>query len=105
MFRFILKTAILLLMLLFGIIIGMQEARTGMLKMAGYDYLRFNQVLEIEENEGGELEATVFGEEISATHLEEKKRMLEEINLNHTLNEIIRAINDYLVKWIVRLIP
>lgn len=105
MLRFILKMATLLLMLLIGIIIGMQEARTGMLKMAGYDDLRFNQILEIEENESGELEATVFGEEISATHLEEKKRMLEEMNLNHTLTEIVRAINDYLTKWIVQLIP
>ena len=59
MLRFIVKTGTLILVLLFGIIIGMQEAHTGMLKMAGYDDLRFKKVVEIVEKETGEMEATI----------------------------------------------
>lgn len=103
MFRFIFKTAAVILVLLFGIIIGMQEAHTGMLRMAGYDDLRFKKVLEIGGT--GEMEATILGEEISSHHLEEKKRILEEMNLNHTLTDMMNSFNEFLSELMIKILP
>ncbi len=105
MFRFFVKTAGLMIVLLIGIIIGMQEAHTGILKMSGYDDLRFKNVLDIEKTEDGEMEAIVLGEQISSHHLEEKKKILEDLNANHILTDLTKGFNEFFSDLITKILP
>jgi hypothetical protein len=79
MFRFLLKCSLVLLIFFVGVILGMQKASTGMFNMRGYeDPLLYNAV-SISNDENGQLNAELLGQEVNTHDLQEKKERLEEM--------------------------
>lgn len=79
MIKFMMKCFLLTSVLLFGILFGMQQANNGMKQMKGYDDPSLDYVVQIKEQDNGNIEASVLGEKVSSKTIEEKKQKLEEI--------------------------
>lgn len=92
--KFILKVSALLFLLFFGIILGMQLANQNMKKMQGYDDPKMYEALTIDKQEDGEINATVLGNQISTTDLEEKKKEMEEWKAFNALSSAGKGISN-----------
>jgi hypothetical protein len=101
MFRFLLKTMLLISILFIGVIIGFQEANHGLKEMKGFDDGTFSSVISVQEAEDyGEYEATILGEKVTSHDLEEKKKALEELNTYNLFTDIAKTFTDFLQKMI-----
>lgn len=78
MFRFLFKCSLILLIFFIGVLIGMQKATDGMLDMRGYDDPLLYKAVSI-ENQNGELNAELLGQEVNTHDLQEKKERLQEM--------------------------
>jgi Protein of unknown function (DUF3679). len=76
--RFLLKFTALFFLLLFGVLLGFQQANEGMLKMKGYEDPHLAGAFEWKWMDEG-YEATILGETVTHQDLEEKKERMEEI--------------------------
>ena len=92
--KFILKVSALLFLLFFGIILGMQLANQNMKKMQGYDDPKMYEALTIDKQEDGEINATVLGNQLSTTDLEEKKKEMEEWKAFNVLSSAGKGIAE-----------
>ena len=90
MAKFFLKCFLLVIVLLFGVILGMQQANNGMQAMQGSDE-SMKEVFEWSKDNG---KVEVFGKEWTNHDLEEKQRKLEEIEAFNIFSEIGAAISD-----------
>ncbi|MBD1382085.1 YqxA family protein [Metabacillus arenae] len=79
MVKFMLKCFIISTILLFGVLIGMQQANVGLLNMRGYEDPDLKGAFYIPNEPSGEVEATVLGEEVTSHNLEQKQEKLEKI--------------------------
>ncbi|WP_062355701.1 DUF3679 domain-containing protein [Bacillus kwashiorkori] len=83
MFRFLLKTFLLVVVLLFGVIIGIQEANHGVYKMKGYHDPRFENQLNVSlDNQYS----------YNNQDLEEKRQTLEEIQTYNLFSDVGKKI-------------
>lgn len=78
MVKFLLKCTVLIGILFFGVLLGMQEANNGLLKMKGYDASSFSGAFDINQNKQGDVEASVLGQKVTSLTLQEKKKKLEQ---------------------------
>lgn len=105
MVKFFMKTFMLISVLLFGIILGMQQANNGLRMMKGYEE-SFEGAFEIKKDSKGELEAGVLGNELTSHDLKEKQKKLEEIdafNLFSTLGAKLSESVSVLFKKLLSL--
>lgn len=79
MAKFMLKCFMLLSVLLFGVLLGMEQANNGMIKMKGYNDHSFKGAFHIDQNDVGGLEAAFLGQTITAHDLKKKKEKLQQI--------------------------
>ncbi|MGM9928613.1 MAG: DUF3679 domain-containing protein [Bacillus sp. (in: firmicutes)] len=61
-----------------GVLLGMDKANTGLVNMRGYDDSELDRVVSIQQN-NGEVQASILGEEVSSHDLEEKKKKIQEL--------------------------
>ncbi|HHY72952.1 MAG TPA: DUF3679 domain-containing protein [Bacillus bacterium] len=94
--KFIIKFFLLLIVLFFGVLLGMQEANHGLLQLKGFDDKTYGQAFQIKKNKAGEVEAAVLGEEITAHDIEAKQKKLEEMKAFHVITSIGGKIADML---------
>jgi hypothetical protein len=92
--KFILKVSMLFFLLLFGVILGMQLANQNMKKMQGYDDPKMYEAFTIDKQEDGEINATVLGNQVSTTDLEEKKKEMEEWKAFNVLSSAGKGISN-----------
>ncbi|WP_257346087.1 YqxA family protein [Pseudalkalibacillus decolorationis] len=85
MIRFIMKSFVLVSVLLFGILLGMQQVSVQMDKMKGTES---NGALEWKVEENGKVEADVLGQEITSHDLKEKQEKLEEIEAYNVFSSL-----------------
>jgi hypothetical protein len=78
MVKFMMKTFLLTTVLLFGVLLGMQLANEGMIKMKGYQDPGLDSAFTVSQTEKGEMEASVLGSKVRAVDLREKQQQLEE---------------------------
>ncbi|MCF6137985.1 DUF3679 domain-containing protein [Pseudalkalibacillus berkeleyi] len=93
MIRFFLKSSVLISVLLFGILIGMQQVGFQMDKMKGSE--SENRALEWNVEENGAVEAEVLGQNITSHDLQEKQKQLENVeafNLFSKLGAMISSL-------------
>lgn len=96
MLRFLLKTFILVTVLFIGIIIGFQEASSGLQRMKGYDDPNLKDAFTIELSKDGETTTTILGETVSSHNLEDKEQKLEEINSFNFFTNIAKTMSSFI---------
>jgi hypothetical protein len=69
----------IVVLLFFGVLLGMQYANEGMKKTKGYDDPGLYQAFTVSESNAGELETSILGEKITSHDIEKKKEQLEEM--------------------------
>ena len=104
MFRFFVKTFILMSVLFIGIIIGFQEANHGLHKMKGYDDAGFPHVL-LWHKENGEIETTILGETITSHDLEEKEKILEELSTYNIFTDMAKKMTNIINQSLSKIFP
>lgn len=111
MFRFSLKCLGIMLVLFFGILLGMQYANQGMKKMKGYDDPALNSAFTVKESNQGEMEAAFLGQRVTSHDLEKKKQKLEEMkafnffsSIGKKLSETVSAIFNALIQKLASLL-
>jgi hypothetical protein len=90
--RFMLKSLLLVSILFIGVLIGMQKANDGIRDMKGYDDEAFGTPLTVSEDEAGNIEASLLGQEMGSTSLTEKKKKLEEMKSFNFFSEIGKSV-------------
>ncbi|MBM7584742.1 hypothetical protein JOC86_001279 [Bacillus pakistanensis] len=93
--RFMIKSILLISFLFIGVLIGMQKANDGILEMKGQNGHSLHQPLSVEQNEQGNMEASLLGNEVSSETLSEKKEKLEEMKAFNFFSSIGKAISDF----------
>lgn len=76
---FMLKVMFLAAIMFASVLFGMQQANEGIQNMRGFDDPNFKGAMTIKETEGGELQASILGSDVSSHDLEQKKQKLEEM--------------------------
>lgn len=94
MTKFLMKSFLLISVLLFGVLLGMQQANNGIRLMKGFDD-SFQGAFEIAQTESGELEAGVLGEKVTAHDLEKKQQELEKIDAFNLFSSMGSALSDF----------
>ncbi|TYR75458.1 DUF3679 domain-containing protein [Rossellomorea vietnamensis] len=90
--RFVLKSILLVSILFVGVLIGMQKANDGIRDMKGYDEDGFGTPLTISEDETGNIEASLLGQEMGSASISEKKKKLEEMKSFNFFSEIGKSV-------------
>ncbi|MDF0727235.1 YqxA family protein [Cytobacillus sp. S13-E01] len=78
MVKFMMKCFFITTILLFGVLLGMQQANEGMKKMRGLDDPSLQGAFNITDNGTGDVEASVLGIRVNSHDIEEKQRKLEQ---------------------------
>ena len=85
--KFFMKCVLIVSLLLFGVLLGMQHANEGMKKMRGYDDPSLQGVFQI-TGENGDVEASVLGRKVTSHDLSEKQQQLEEFEAFNLFSSI-----------------
>lgn len=94
--KFLFKFFLLVIILFFGVLLGMQEANQGLLQMKGFNDHTYGEAFNIQKNENGGVEAAVLGKEITAYDIEEKQKKLEEMKAFHFFSNLGNKLADLL---------
>ncbi|MFC3882984.1 YqxA family protein [Bacillus songklensis] len=78
MIKFMMKSFMLTTILLFGVLLGMQLANNGMIKMKGYEDPEFLSAFTVSQTKEGEIKASVLGSKVRTLDLQQKQEQLEE---------------------------
>ncbi|MGN7940768.1 YqxA family protein [Virgibacillus sp. 6R] len=87
MMKFMLKCFVLCTILLFGVLIGMQYANQGIIKMKGYQDPDLQSAFQV-ENETGDVQASILGNNVTSQDLQEKQEQLEQIEAFNFFSQI-----------------
>jgi Protein of unknown function (DUF3679) len=101
------KSMLVVLILFFGVLFGMQKANEGMKNMKGYDDPSLYSAFTVDEGEKG-VEASVLGQKVTSHDLEEKKKQLEDIEAFNLFSSIGKKLSDgisEIFQSIVSLLP
>jgi hypothetical protein len=108
MFKFTFHFVLLVIVLLFGVLLGMQQANDGLLKMKGYADPSLQGAFSINQAQNGDVEAAFLGRKVTSHDLKEKQEKLEEIkafNFFSTIGEklayAIKLCFQFLLKAIL----
>lgn len=88
MVKFMFKSFILCSVLLLGVLIGMQQANQGMIKMKGYNDPDFQGAFQIDSDETGDIEASILGNEVTSQDLQKKQEQLEQIEAFNIFSQL-----------------
>jgi hypothetical protein len=91
---FLFKGVILASLMFLSVLFGMQQANIGIQKMKGYEDPKFRSALTLQESEGGELQASVLGVDVTSHDLEKKKQRLEEMKAYNLFSDIGKGISN-----------
>ncbi|WP_240794252.1 DUF3679 domain-containing protein [Bacillus sp. BHET2] len=111
MTKFFFKCTFLLSALFIGVLIGMQYANQGIVEMKGHEEQHFTPPVGVTQNEDGNVEASILGNQVESKTLIEKKEKLEEMkafnvfsSIGKVLADTIESITNKLVDFIASLI-
>jgi len=94
MLRFLIKVLVLIGVLFIGILIGFQEANSGLNRLKGStNYSSFQKVVSIGENDNGDYETVVIGNRVSSHNLDEKKKVLEKMNTYNFFTDVAKKLS------------
>ncbi|QGQ47331.1 YqxA family protein [Metabacillus sediminilitoris] len=88
MVKFMFKCFVLCAILLFGILIGMQQANQGMIKMKGYNDPDLQSAFQVEKEHTGNVEASILGNKVTSQDLQKKQEQLEQIEAFNFFSQI-----------------
>lgn len=77
-----------------SVLFGMQQANEGIHRMKGFEDANFKKALNVNQNEGGQMEVSVLGNDINSHNLAEKKEKLEEIKAYNFFSSIGKSLAD-----------
>ncbi|WP_245947229.1 DUF3679 domain-containing protein [Bacillus taeanensis] len=92
--RFLVKCLLLTMVLFFGVLLGMQEANSGLKKMRG-ENASFPNAFELSSNEQ---EAEVLGQTITTHDLKEKQKKLEEMESFNFFSTIGQKLTELIIE-------
>jgi hypothetical protein len=111
MVKFIVQFCFAVLLLFFGVLLGMQQANEGMQKMRGYEDAALPSVLHLSKNQSGEIEASVFGKKVEVDDLQKKKEKIENIKTFNLFSELgrqfanaIKTLMEQLLSFFTKLL-
>ncbi|MBE4908042.1 YqxA family protein [Bacillus luteolus] len=78
MIKFMMKCFFITTILLFGVLLGMQQANDGMKKMRGHNDPSLQGAFHFSDDETGAVEASVLGRKVTSHDIDEKQRKLEQ---------------------------
>ena len=93
MVRFSVTCTVVVLVLFFGVLLGMQTANDGIKKMKGYDESTLSSAFEVNQSQG-ELEASILGEQVTSHDVEKKKEQLEEMKAFNFFSAIGKKLSE-----------
>ena len=70
---FMLKAIMIAAVMFISVLFGMQQANNGINEMKGYEDAQFEGAFSFQDNEEGELEASILGNDVSSHDLREEK--------------------------------
>ena len=91
---FMVKAFFLLSFMFIAVLFGMQLANEGIHNMKGYDDANFKDAFTVNENEGGELQASILGNNISSHDLQQKKEKLEEMKAYNFFSSLGKSLSE-----------
>ncbi|MFE8696749.1 YqxA family protein [Cytobacillus sp. FJAT-53684] len=91
---FMVKAFFLLSFMFIAVLFGMQLANEGINNMKGYDDANFKDAFTVNENEGGELQASILGNNISSHDLQQKKEKLEEMKAYNFFSSLGKSLSE-----------
>ncbi|WP_273129812.1 YqxA family protein [Metabacillus sp. HB246100] len=111
MVKFMLKCFLLCSVLLFGVLLGMQQANQGMINMKGYQDPDFQGAFQVESKQTGEFDASILGNEVTSQDLQKKQEQLEQMEafnffsqMGIQLSNIVSHTVNSLVEWMAQTI-
>lgn len=107
---FLLKFFFIISLMFIAVLYGMQLANEGIHRTKGYQDEEFNEAWSVTENEDGDMEVSMLGNDMGSHDLEKKREKLEEIKafnffaeLGKKLAEGLNKASEKLIQFIANL--
>ncbi|MBP2241688.1 hypothetical protein J2Z40_002260 [Cytobacillus eiseniae] len=91
---FMVKGIFLISLMFLAVLFGMQLANEGIHNMKGYDDVNFKDAFTVNENESGNLQASILGNDISSHDLQQKKEKLEEMKAYNFFSSLGKSLSE-----------
>ena len=104
---FMLKATMIAAVMFISVLFGMQQASNGINEMKGYEDAQFEGAFSFQDNEEGELEVSILGNDVSSHDLEKKKEKIEELktfNFFSSLGKKLAEMVSFTTEKIIDLI-
>ncbi|PLT30948.1 YqxA family protein [Peribacillus deserti] len=94
MVRFTFKFLLLVMVLFFGVLLGMQHANQSMKKMKGFDDPALYSAFSVNETAQGQKEASILGGKVTSHDLQEKKQQLEDMKAYNFFSQTGKKVSQ-----------
>lgn len=91
---FMLKAFLLVCLMFICVLTGMQLANKGIHDMKGYEDPSFESAVSVKENNDGDIETAILGNNVSSHDLQQKKEQLEKMETFNFFSSIGKTIAD-----------
>lgn len=91
---FFLKFILLVALMFVAVLFGMQQAHGGIERLKGYDDVKFEEAVTIQESETGDLAVSLLGNEIRSHDLLKKKEELERMKAYNFFSSIGKSLAE-----------
>lgn len=108
---FLFKLFLIMSLMFIAVLYGMQLANEGIQRTKGYEDEEFAEAWNVTENEEGDMEVSMLGNDMGSHDLKKKKEQLEEMKafnffaeLGEKLAEAVSKTSEKLIRFIADLV-
>ncbi len=99
MVRMTMTFLIMIILFLGGVLVGVNQASLGLIKMRGYESDSFQEAVQTRHADTGEIEVKVLGRDFQQVSVDQKQQKYEELQSSHGIQKIAVGLENS-VQWV-----
>jgi len=98
MVRMTMTLLVMVILFLGGVLVGMNQASQGMIKMRGFESETFQEAVQTRHVDTGEVEVKVLGQDFQQVSMDEKQRKYDALQSSHGIQKVAVTLEKS-VQW------
>ncbi|QHE53046.1 DUF3679 domain-containing protein [Pontibacillus sp. HMF3514] len=99
MVRMTMTFLVMVILFLGGVLVGMNQASQGMIKMRGFESETFQEAVQTRHVDTGKVEVKVLGQDFQQVSMDEKQKKYEELQSSHGIQKVAVTLEKS-VQWL-----
>lgn len=99
MVRMTMTFLVMIILFLGGVLVGMNQASMGLIKMRGYENASFQEAVQTRHVDTDQIEVKVLGQDFQQVSLEKKQQQYDELQTSHGIQKVALTLEKS-VQWV-----